>query len=294
VFGGRVPVFVVLGNEAGGLQANYHGTTLLAQTLRGMWPELLPRLERGEACKVVAVRPNRIEDARAALEQWDRPPYRVAGFLHELVMMNYGAVRLERAYVRDVYALCASRDVPVLCDEIQSCLWMDAGFQFREYGLAPDFVAVGKGFPGGEYAASRILFRSTHDALPQFGALVTNGQEELASLAYLITMRWAAANAEVTRAVGDRFETRLQELAAAFPGIVARVCGRRHMQAIHFHDVAPARQFAQHLVDQGLDISIQAYKTEVPPAALLKLPLVAGYEIVDFVIARMHAVLKAL
>ena len=55
--------------------------------------------------------------------------------------------------------------------------------------------AVGKGFPGGEYPASRILFNDRmDDHLPQFGALVTNGQEELASLAYLITMRWAAAS----------------------------------------------------------------------------------------------------
>ena len=64
-------------------------------------------------------------------------------------------------------------------------------------------MAVGKGFPGGEYPASRLIFSAVLDCMPQFGALVTNGQEELASLAYLITMRWAKANAQVTRAVGD-------------------------------------------------------------------------------------------
>ena len=35
------------------------------------------------------------------------------------------------------------------------------------------------------YPASKILTSAAFDSLSQFGALVTNGQEELASLAYL-------------------------------------------------------------------------------------------------------------
>lgn len=82
----------------------------------------------------------------------------------------------------------------VLCDEIQSCAWYDGLFLFRKYGLTPDFVSVGKGFPGGVYPASKILTSAAFDSLSQFGALVTNGQEELASLAYLVTMEFIGAN----------------------------------------------------------------------------------------------------
>ena len=39
------------------------------------------------------------------------------------------------------------------------------------------------------------------------------GDEEIASLAYLVTMRWAAANAAVTGAVGEYYEERLRGLA---------------------------------------------------------------------------------
>jgi len=39
------------------------------------------------------------------------------------------------------------------------------------------------------------------NGMPQFGTLVTNGQAELASLAYLVTMQWATANADVARRV---------------------------------------------------------------------------------------------
>ena len=46
---------------------------------------------------------------------------------------------------------------PVMVDEIQSCIWSPELFLFREFGLEPDFVSVGKGFPGGQYPASRIL-----------------------------------------------------------------------------------------------------------------------------------------
>jgi len=43
---GRVPVFLVMADHEGGRQANYHGTTLLTQTMRGMWPELYAALDR--------------------------------------------------------------------------------------------------------------------------------------------------------------------------------------------------------------------------------------------------------
>lgn len=291
---GRVPVFLVMGNDDGGLQGNYHGTTVLAQCLRGMWPELQAAQQRGALLQVRPLRPNRLEDAAAAFAEYSRAPYQIAGFLHELIMMNYGAVALEPAYIQGLYRLCAQHAVPTLCDEIQSCLWAPGLFLFREYGIVPDFVAIGKGFPGGEYAASRILFNARYDSLPQFGALVTNGQEELASLAYLVTMRWAEVNTPVTQQVGEYFANRLGELAAAYPGVLARVSGSRHLQGLHFQAMGPAKTLVQRLTAEGLDISVQSYKTECPPVALLKLPLIAGYDVVDTLLAHLKSALHGL
>ena len=165
---------------------------------------------------------------------------------------------------------------------------------FREYGVRPTMVVLGKGFSGGEFAASRILFSAAVDNLPQFGALVTNGQEELASLAYLITMRWAQANAEVTSAVGDYYEERLNDLAGEFSGLITAIEGKRHMAGIYFADLAPAKAFVQRLQGAGLDVSVQAYKESCPPSALTKLPLTAGFEVVDFVADRMGDALRRL
>src|SRR5690606_37394815 len=109
---------------------------------------------------------------------------------------NYGGIKLDEAYLQEAYKVCHSNDTPVMCDEIQSCMWYPGMFLFRQYGLNPDFVIIGKGFPGGEYSASRIITTAEMDSLSQFGALVTNGQEELAALSYLVTMRFAEENAE--------------------------------------------------------------------------------------------------
>ena len=50
----------------------------------------------------------------------------------------------------------------------------------------------------------------------------------------------------------------------------------------------------KHLVDGGLDISVQTYKADCPPVALTKLPLIAGHEAVDMVISRMAEALDQL
>jgi acetylornithine/succinyldiaminopimelate/putrescine aminotransferase len=171
-------------------------------------------------------------------------------------------------------------------------MWAPQLFMFREYGLRPSMVAVGKGFPGGEYPASRILFSSVLDLMPQFGALVTNGQEEIASLAYLITMEWALANAEITSSLGTYFENCVRSLADEFPSIVKGVDGWRHMTTICFASLQRANAFAGELNRRGLDISAQIYKADCPPVVLTKLPLTADQNMIDFVLRNMREVLS--
>ncbi|MEN6345043.1 MAG: aminotransferase class III-fold pyridoxal phosphate-dependent enzyme [Armatimonadia bacterium] len=292
LYQGRTPVFLVLGNDDGGLHANYHGTTVLTQLLRGMWPEFLQALRNQGAFEVCAVRPNHLEDLDAAFARYEQPPYKLAGFFHEIVLMNYGARLLTREFLNHAYSLCAAHDVPVAVDEIQSCLWAPSLFLFREYDLKPSFVILGKGMPGGEYAASRLVFSRSMDDLPQFGALVTNGQEEIASLAYLVTMRWALANSEVTRQMGDYYQERLTDFADRHRDRIQGFCGLRHLGALAFDDLTEARSFVSRLGEKGLDASAQTYKADCPPVALTKLPLLACRRTVDFVLDRMEESLR--
>jgi len=288
----RIPVFLVMGDMDGGTLANYHGTTIVTQIMRGMWRDLGSKVEACNGLAVRGIKPNDLDDLKRAFGMYNTTPYKVAGFLHEIVLMNYAAFLLNREFMTMAYDLCHTHDVPVLVDEIQSCIWSPEIFMYREYDLHPDFVAVGKGMPGGEYAASRILFSSHMDTMAQFGALVTNGQEELAALAYLVTMRWARENAEVTSAVGQHYEDRVHELARKYPDVICAVEGRRHMIGIYFYDLDHAKTFALTMAAEGMDVSVQTYKAGCPPSALTKLPLISGYEVVDFVMDHMSVILE--
>ena len=291
---GRIPVFLVLGDDDGGPTGNYHGTTITAQLLRGLWPEWIRRHEEAGLLAVRAIRPDRPEDLEQAFATWDKPPYKLAAFFHEIIMMNYGARCLSPDFLHRAYELCARHDVLTVVDEIQSCVWGEGLFSFLEWDLDPSMVVVGKGFPGGEYAGSRIIFRASLDVLSQFGALVTNGQEELTSLAYLVTIRWVEANQEPIRRLGDLYEDSLRDLAEKHADILAGFEGRRHLGALRFHDAAMARNFARHVSRGGIDISVQAYKKSCPPVALTKLPLTVGPEAIRFVVSRLDEALRSL
>lgn len=279
-YAGRVPVILVLADDDGGLTANYHGTTVLTQVLRGLWPDLRPGLEAAGLLRVRAIRPNVLEDLERAFREEDSGNRKVAALFHEIVLMNYGARVLTPEFLARAYALCRDHDAVTVVDEIQSCAWYEGGFLFRHYGLQPDMVAIGKGFPGGAYPASRLLFNSRYDVLPQFGALVTNGQEELASLACLVTLTWLLANGPALTAVGRSLEDGLVGLAARFPGILTGTAGRGHLQGLRFHDLADGRRFAGLMNQAGYDLSVQSYKANCPPVALCKLPIIADQSLV--------------
>lgn len=290
---GRIPVLLVMADGDGDITAGYHGTTLLAQTMRGMWPAIRHAADKQGMYRIRAVRPNDLASLERAFREYDAGHQKIAGMFLELILMNYGATTLRADFLQRMQALCEQHDVPMIIDEIQTGLWSPKLFMFREHGLKPAMVGLGKGFPGGEYAASRLIFRGDLDLLPQFGALVTNGQEEIASLAYLVGMHWAKANAEVTNAIGEYFESRVRELADRHSAIIKCVEGRRQLLGIHFHDLAVARAFIKQAEGLGLDISVQTYKTSVTPAALTKLPLTAPVEAVDVVMDKLNTALAA-
>jgi acetylornithine/succinyldiaminopimelate/putrescine aminotransferase len=284
---GKIPVFFVMADNNGGFEANYHGTTIITQTFRGMWPELYNLIKKSELYKVVGVNINDIDDFKQKIKEYNSGKYKTAGFLHEIILMNYGGIRLHEDYLQKAYELCNETDTFVLCDEIQSCMWYKGLYLHRIYGLKPDFVILGKGFPGGEYPASRIITTYEADCLNQFGALVTNGQEELASLAYLITMEFAQANGEFIEATGSYIEARLNELKENHPEKVTCIEGKGHLSAIHFKTVEETVDFVNKMNEMCIDVSAHTYKANCPPAALLKPPIITTPKLVDIIIEKM-------
>ncbi len=283
-YAGKTPVFFVMQDNHGGKEANYHGTTVTAQTMRGLWPEFCEKADAAGLYKVVTVAINDIEDFRAKIEKYNSGNYKTAGFMHEIVLMNYGGVKLTKEYLAAAYELCEKYDTPTMVDEIQSCMWYRGFYQFRLYGLKPDFVIIGKGFPGGEYPASKIICTAEYDTLNQFGALVTNGQEELASLAYLITMSYMRAVGDEVEANGERFEKGLKEIAARHPKTVVKAEGMQLLAALHFADASRAADFAKEMKRRHIDASAQTYKPHCPPALLLKPPVIATEATLEYIL----------
>jgi len=291
-YAGKIPVFLVMADYEMGKQANYHGTTILTQTMRGLWPELYQKFESAEAYKVVPVPINDFNAFKKIVATYDAEQYKIAGFIHELILMNYGGIAISKEFLQSAYELCDKHDIPTLVDEIQSCLWAPDMFLYKEYGLNPDFVSVGKGFPGGQFASSKILLSEKMDNLSQFGALVTNGQEELASLAYLITIQFVKQNREITRNIGDYYEAKLHNLAEKHKNIIIKREGNRHLGALIFESAEKAATFAQVINAKGFDISAQTYKANCPPAALTKIPLIADVNLIDALVTCMDEVLS--
>jgi len=292
VYAGKTPVFLVIADNDGGKDANYHGTTVLTQLLRGMWPDLYTALETTKLFNIQQVRINDVEDFIDKTDHFDSGEFKIAGFFHEIILMNYGGIKIDRNYLEAAYKICLNKDIPVIVDEIQSCLWSPELFMYKEYGLRPGFVSIGKGSPGGEYPASRLLMNASMDNLNLFGALVTNGQEELASLSYLITMAFAEANREYTKKIGDYYESRIRGLGKKYSDLIIDVEGSRHLTTIFFESVEKTVAFASSLNSRCIDISAHTYKPNCPPSALTKIPLISTYRMVDYIISNMEESLE--
>lgn len=289
---GKTPVFFVMADKTGASEANYHGTTTITQTFRGLWPDYYKKMEDAGIYKVVPVMINDLDDFKAKMEKYNSGCYKTAGFLHEIILMNYGGIRLTKEFLNGAYELCEKYDTPTLVDEIQSCMWYKGMFLFRLYGLKPDFAIVGKGFPGGEYPASKIITTAEMDTLNQFGALVTNGQEELASLAYLITMTFMRANGDKVTELGQRFEEGLRQIQARYPETILKVEGLELLAALHFTSVEAAADFAHKMKDAYIDASAQTYKVNCPPALLMKPPVISSEATVDYILEVIEKLVK--
>ena len=264
----------------------------MTQMLRGMWDGLYSILESAGALKCISVNINDKKDFADAIEKYDNGDFKIAGFIHELVLMNYGGIRLDNDYVDFCHTLCHEHDIPVFVDEIQSCMWSKELFLFKEYKCTPDFVSAGKGFPGGMYPASKILTTSAMDNLNQFGALVTNGQEELASLAYLVTIRFAEHNSEHISMLGTLWQQKLNTLAQRHSKLICKAEGDGLLGTLFFAAAETAIDFCKKIsAEYCIDISAQTYKANCPPAALTKLPIISSQKLLDFVADAMDKIL---
>jgi len=265
------------------LDGNYHGTDMVAQNLRGMWGRYVRNLE------VVAVQPNDAEELRQAFASRGR---RVAGFWAEPIMMNREAIEVDIDYLRLARRLCDEAGALMCIDEIQTGFWQPEVFAYRAAEFEPDLVIAGKGMTAGFHPQAAVLLKGRHDVLATYDAISTNGSAPLPCHLALCSLAMIEANAARIAAVGDRFDAGMRALAAERADVFQDARGLRHMMGLKFHRVADALDFHRRAVDAGLWVRAHAYH-EGHSTVLTKLPLCADEEIVDFVLAKFRALLRA-
>lgn len=270
-----VPIIIVLAG-------NYHGTDMMPQFMRGMWPGMAPTFE------VVTLEPNRPEELEKVFRKHGS---RVAGFWAEPVLMNREAIAVDADYLHLAEQLCHDAGALVCIDEIQTGFWQPELFQYRALGLRPDLVVLGKGLTAGYHPLSGLLFNHRHDVLEQYDAISTNGSAAMPAFVALASMELIRERAAQIRTAARQIEQGFKELAAAFPKRVEAAHGRGHLAGLKFREVEDAKRFQKRLLDDGLWTRVHAYH-EGHRTVLTKLGLLTDSAVVNFLLARFRNALE--
>jgi acetylornithine/succinyldiaminopimelate/putrescine aminotransferase len=272
----RPVVFVVL-------DGNYHGTGFFSQNLRGMWSSYIRNM------KVVTVQPN---DGEALEKVFRRYGERIAGFWAEPIMMNREAILVQTEYLQLARTLTHGVGAMMTVDEIQTGFWTPELFMYRQYGITPDIVVVGKGMSAGLHPLSGIIYRRELDMLAQYDAISTNGNAALAALAALANIELLQRQGDPINEAQGYYYAKLRELAAQFPERIAAVHGNPSMTGLKFRKVEDAIAFHKHCVESGLWLRVHAYHAG-HSTILCKFALCLELAVVDEFIRRLRTLLEA-
>jgi len=271
----RPPVFVVL-------DGNYHGTGFFSQNLRGMWASYIRNM------KVVTVQPN---DGKELEKVFRRYGERIAGFWAEPIMMNREAILVQTEYLQLARKLTQGVGALMAVDEIQTGFWTPELFMYRQYGITPDIVIVGKGMSAGLHPLSGIIYRRELDMLAQYDAISTNGNAALAALVALANIELLQRQGEQINETQEYYHTKLCELAAEFPERIAAVHGNRSMTGLKFRKVEDALAFHKKCVESGLWLRVHAYHAG-HSTILCKFALCLESAVVDEFMRRLRVLLE--
>jgi acetylornithine/succinyldiaminopimelate/putrescine aminotransferase len=237
----------------------------------------------------VAVQPNDGDELEHVIARYQD---RIAGFWAEPIMMNREAIRVEPQYLQLAQKLVRRVGALLVIDEIQTGFWTPDLFLYKQCGIVPDIVVVGKGMSAGLHPLSSIIYRRELDVLAQYDAISTNGNAALAALVALANIELLQRHGpEVNRTQAYYYE-KLCGLAAEFPDRVIAVRGNGAMTGLKFRDVNDALAFHKKCVENGLWLRVHAYHAG-HSTILCKFALCLEPAVVDEFIRRLRLLLEA-
>jgi putrescine aminotransferase len=207
-------------------------------------------------------------------------------------MMNREAIRLEPQYLQLAQKLVRRVGALMVLDEIQTGFWTPELFLYRQCGILPDIVIVGKGMSAGLHPLSAIIYRRELDMLAQYDAISTNGNAALAALVALANIELLQRHGPEINNTQAYYYEKLGGLAAAFLDRIAAVHGNQAMTGLKFRDVNDALAFHKKCVESGLWLRVHAYHAG-HSTILCKFALCLEPAVVDEFVMRLRRLLES-
>ncbi|MCM8789088.1 MAG: aminotransferase class III-fold pyridoxal phosphate-dependent enzyme [Candidatus Omnitrophica bacterium] len=265
------------------LNGNYHGTDFLMQRLRGMWDFVF-----SENLIFEMVEPNDINGLRNVFKKHKE---NVAAFFFEPVMMNREAILLNKDFIQEARNLTESVDALMIVDEIQTCCWYPEIFMYKQFGITPDILILGKGLTAGFHPLSAIVYKRKLDSLKQYDAISTNGNAPLPAFMALRCLDLVENNLQKVAKLSAYYEESLNQLAKEFSDVVVSTQGKGLLSGIKFTSQQIALQFHKKCLEKGIWLRVHAYY-EGHSTALTKFALCVTKDVIDFTIDRFKEIIK--
>lgn len=222
------------------LEGAFHGKTLGAVQLTGN-----PEYREPFGCAafdVVRVQPNDV----AALDAAFKPNGNLAGMFIEPIQGEGGVRALTTRFTQRSAELCRAAGIPLIADECQTGMGRTGRFlASAALGIAPDYVLLSKSLGGGLAKIAVALIRADHyrnefDLKHTSTFAADDFSSAIARRAVRLLTRDVLRDIEQQ---GEYARSKLRELAARFPDVIADVRGAGLMLGLEFQSQRDSNSF---------------------------------------------------
>ena len=256
---------------------SFHGRTLC--TLSATGQEVFHNYFFPFVDGFVNVTANDIDDLRSKIDD------KVCAVMFECVQGEGGVNPLDKAFVDEIFKICAEKDILTICDEVQTGMGRTGTvLASQQYGVKPDVTTLAKGIAGGIPMGACLASEKCADVLNKGTHGSTFGGNPIAC---------AGANVVCDRLATDGFLDEVKkkgeyfrEKLTAMDGVEG-VDGMGMMLGIRFTDKEKkAADVCKACLDNGLLVLTAKEKLRLLP------PLTITYEEIDKGLAILAELLK--
>ena len=242
---------------------SFHGRTLATATLTGQDKYSKPYAPLPDG--IVHIPYNDFDALKEALDD------EVGAVMLEPIQGESGVQPADYDYFVNVYALCRSKGILLIVDEVQTGMGRTGKFfGFENYGIQPDIVTLAKGLAGGVPIGAVLARGDVADAFKPGDHGSTFGGNPLACAAGAAVLQVVKNEAflQSVRAKGDRLKANLAPLSKH--NFVKDIRGIGLMVGLELSPELPGAQVVGKMASAGFLINCAGHNTLrfVPPLVI--------------------------